>query len=175
MALAFLRRWFNRTGTHIGEVTPHGEDPIGGEEQFQMGLKFADGVGVDRDYAQAAHWYAQAAEQNHGLAQLKLAMLYGHGQGVARDEQKCLLWLTRSANLGDAVAQYRLGVQQHLACREDQSPAASETRIEALKWVQLSAAQGCRGAASACEFVSLDMTREEVAEGGRRAAAFIAG
>jgi len=41
--------------------------------------------------------------------------------------------------------------------------------------VRLSAAQGCRGAESACEFVALGMTREEVSEGGRRAAAFVAG
>ncbi len=175
MALSFLRRWFNRTGTHIGEVTPHCEDPVGAEEQFLMGLKFAEGQGMTQDYEQAAHWYAQAAEQNHGLAQLKLAMLYGQGQGVARDQQKYLLWLTRSAKLGNAVAQYRLGVQQHLACRAGRTAAASEARVEALKWVQLSAAQGCRGAESACEFVSLAMTREEVVEGGRRATAFIVG
>jgi TPR repeat protein len=83
--------------------------------------------------------------------------------------------MTRAAKLGDAAAQYKLGVQQHLACRENRRGTVSGARIEALKWVRLSAAQGYRGAASACEFVALPMTREEVAEGGRRVAAFVAG
>jgi hypothetical protein len=85
------------------------------------------------------------------------------------------MWLTRASNLGNAAAQYRLGVQQHLACRAGRAESAVEGRIEALKWVRLSAARGYRGAESACEFVALGMTREEVAEGGRRAAAFVAG
>jgi TPR repeat protein len=106
---------------------------------------------------------------------LNLAMLYGQGQGVARDKQKSLLWLTRSAKQGNATAQYQLGVQQHLACRKDSSAAVTEVRIEALKWVQLSATQGCRHADIACEFIALGMTREVVAESGRRAAAFIVG
>jgi TPR repeat protein len=129
---------------------------------------------VAQDYKQAAQWYAQAAEQNHSLAQLSLATLYGQGRGVARDQAKSLMWLAKAANLGNAAAQYRLGVQQHLLCREDSSGTAAEGRIEALKWVRLSAAQGCPGAEGACEFVALAMTREEVAEGGRRVAAFVA-
>jgi hypothetical protein len=46
--------------------------------------------------------------------------------------------------------------------------------MEALKWLRLSAAQGYRGAESACEFVTLAMTRDQVSEGGRRATAFVA-
>jgi len=41
--------------------------------------------------------------------------------------------------------------------------------------VRLSAAQGHRDARSACEFVALGMTREEVAESVKRAAGFVAG
>jgi TPR repeat protein len=107
------------------------------------------------------------------LAQLNLAALYQRGQGVTRDEAKALAWLTKAANLGNAAAQYRLGVQEHLACRTAVAASAVEGRIEALKWVRLSSAQGYRAAESACEFVALAMTREEVAEGGRRAAAFL--
>ena len=157
------------------EVTARREDPLGAEEQYLRGVEFAGGQGVSQDYAQAAHWFAQAAEQNHTQAQLNLATLYGQGLGVVRDQAKSLLWLTRAAKLGNAAAQYRLGVRQHLAGRVGQTAAAPENRIEALKWVRLSAAQGYHGAENACQFVALGMTREEVAEGGRRAAAFVAG
>ena len=53
-------------------------------------------------------------------------------------------------------------------------PEASECRIEAFKWLALAVAQGHRGSESAREFVALNMTREEVAEGGRRAMTFTA-
>jgi hypothetical protein len=173
MAFSF-RPWFNRLDTRSSAVAPKLTAPVGAEEQFLTGLRFAGGEGVVQDFAMAAHWYGQAAEQNHSLAQLNLATLYAQGTGIERDEAKSLLWLTRSANLGNSAAQYQLGVRQHLACRNSKNGAALETRIEALKWVRLSAAQGQRGAENACEFVALGMTREEVAEAGRRVAAFVA-
>lgn len=139
------------------------------------GLNFASGQGGAQNYVQAAQCYTEAAEQGHSRAQLNLATLYEHGQGVARDQGKALTWLTKAASLGNADAQYRLGVQQHLACRTGGPGLAVEGRIEALKWVRLSASQGCHGAVDACEFVALGMTREEVAESERRAAAFVPG
>lgn len=139
------------------------------------GLNFASGQGGAQNYVQAAQCYTEVAEQGHSRAQLNLATLYEHGQGVARDQGKALTWLTKAASLGNADAQYRLGVQQHLACRTGGPGLAVEGRIEALKWVRLSASQGCHGAVDACEFVALGMTREEVAESERRAAAFVPG
>ena len=175
MALSSLRRWFSRSQTPVAEVTPRHEEPIGAEEQYLRGVEFADGLGVPQNYAQAAQWFARAAEQNHAQAQLNLATLYRQGQGVNRDPAMSLQWLTRAAKLGNAAAQYRLGVQQHLAGRVGRATAAPETRIEALMWVRLSAAQGHQGAESACQFVTSGMSWEEVAEGGRRAAAFVVG
>ena len=175
MSFSSLRRWFSAADRPSGEVTSNWPGPPGAQAQFLSGLKYASGEGVAQDYTQAAQCYSQAAEHDHSLAQLHLAMLYGQSKGVARDEAKSLMWLTKAANLGNAAAQYRLGVQQHLACRTGRAGSAVEGRIEALKWVRLSAAQRHRGAEGACEFVALSMTREEVAESARRAAAFVPG
>ena len=175
MSFSSLRRWFSRADRPREEVTSNSPGPPGAEAQFVSGLKFATGEGVSQDYTQAAQCYSQAAEQDHSLAQLHLAMLYWQGQGVARDEAKSLMWMTKAAKLGNAEAQYRLGVQQHLLFREGSNGTAAEGRIEALKWVRLSAAQSYRGAETACEFVALGMTRDEVAEAARRAAAFVVG
>jgi TPR repeat protein len=174
MAFSFLDRWFNRALTPSEETAPNSQDLVGAEEQFQRGLEFANGEVVPVNYAQAAHWYAKAAEQHHSLAQLSLAAMYGQGRGLSRDETKSRMWLVRAANLGNAAAQYRVGVQQHLACRDELAEKLTERRIEALKWVRLSAAQGYPGAETACEYVALGMTCKEVAEGGRRATSFVA-
>jgi len=173
MSFSSLRRWVNRSTLSSAEIAPSLSSRAGAEAQFLSGLNFASGQGVAQDYVRAAQCYTAAAEQGHSRAQLNLATLYEHGQGVTRDEARALTWLTRAASLGNADAQYRLGVQQHLACRTGRPGPAVASRIEALKWVQLSASQGCRGAESACEFVALGMTREEVAESGRRVAAFM--
>jgi uncharacterized protein len=174
MSFFSLRRWVNHSRASTAEPTPDWS-PAPSEAQFLKGLSFASGQGVAQDYIQAARCYREAAEQGHSGAQLNLAALYEHGQGVARDQAKAMTCLTNAANLGNADAQYRLGVQQYLACRTGSAGSAVEGRIEALKWVRLSASQGCRAALGACEYVALGMTREEVAESERRVAAFAPG
>jgi TPR repeat protein len=172
MSLSFLFQWFGQQKRLAAETFTGCASSGDAEAQFQLGLKLASGQGDAQNYPEAAQWYVKAAAQNHALAQFNLAMMYAQGQGVPRDEARSLAWLTRSAELGDAGAQYRLGIQQHRACQGQPSGRTATTRVEALKWVKLSAAQGYRGADSACEFVALEMTREEVAESGRRTAAF---
>jgi TPR repeat protein len=172
MALSFLRRRIPQTETAAVETTQARGPSAEAEALFRRGVGFASGQGQAQDYAQAAECYGQAAEQNHGLAQFNLAVMYAQGQGVLRDAAKSLVWMTRAAEGGDAGAQFKLGVQRHLACRGARMEGVSESRIEALKWVRLAAAQGYRGAEGACEYMALGMTREEVAEGGRRVQAF---
>jgi TPR repeat protein len=172
MDTPFFRRWFSRpqkpavvtTETRAG----HGD----AEAQFSLGVKFA-GEGVEQDYAQAAHWYLKAADQSHSLAQFNLAIMYATGQGVPRDESKSMGWMQKAADLGDAGAQYQLGMKHHRASLDGRPEAAPESRIQAYKWLQLAAAQGYRGSEAAWAFVALSMTRADVADGGRRIAAFV--
>ena len=108
----------------------------------------------------------------HSLAQFNLGIMYGSGQGVPRDEDKARVWMQKAADLGDAGAQYNIGMRHHRASLDGLPEAAPESRIQAYKWLQLSAAQGYRGSEAAWAFVALTMTREDVADGGRRVAAF---
>ena len=78
------------------------------------------------------------------------------------------------ANQGDAAAQFNLGMRCHRAGVWGLQQDASESKIEAYKWLQLAAAQGYKGSTEACDRVTLGMTREEVTEGDQGASAFIA-
>ncbi len=170
-----FRRLFSRPQKPAVETTETTETRAGdgdAEAQFNLGLQFAQ-PGAAQDYAQAAHWYLKAADQSHSLAQFNLGIMYGVGQGVARDEAKAIGWMRKAADLGDAGAQYHLGTKLHRASLDGLPEAAPESRIQAYKWLQLAAAQGYRGSAAACAFVALSMTREDVADGGRRVAAFV--
>lgn len=174
MATPFFRRLFSRSDSEEPAVETteikagHGDAAA----QFSLGVKFAR-EGATQDYPQAAQWYLKAADQSHTLAQFNLAIMYASGQGVVRDEVKSMCWMQKAADQGDAGAQYHLGIKLHRASLVGLPETAPESRIEAYKWLQLSAAQGYRNSEAAWAFVALNMTREDVADGCRRIAAFV--
>jgi TPR repeat protein len=144
------------------------------EAQFGLGLKYATAAGPARDYPRAAYWYRKAAEQDHAMAQLNLGLMYAEGQGVAKDEAQAFSWIRKGAERGDAGAQFHLGTRCHRASMTGSLVTAGESRIEAFKWFNLSASQGYKNSDASCERMAISMTRDEVTEGNRRVAAFVA-
>lgn len=78
--------------------------------QFSLATMYADGVGVERDLKQAAHWYGKAAAEGNVQAIYNLALMYSDGRGVAKDDQKAAFWYRKAAYFGFAEAQYNLAV-----------------------------------------------------------------
>lgn len=171
---SWYRKLFGRAPTPDLLTTRAQADHGDAEAQFSLGLKYANGEGGGPDYAQAAGWYLKAADQSHSLAQFNLGVMYAEGQGVPRDDAKAVVWFQKAATLGDAGAQFHLGLRLHRTSLGGLPMNALESRIEAYKWLHLAAAQGYKDSAAACESVTLTMTREDVADGNHRAAAFVA-
>jgi TPR repeat protein len=167
-----FRRWFRRSQSPVLKASEADADRGDANAQFSLGLKCAKGQGAAPDYAQAAYWYLKAANQNHSLAQFNLGVMYAKGQGMSRDIAKSMMWIQKAAQLGHAGAQYNLGISYHRASLNQSPENAHESRIEAYKWFQLAAAQGYQGSETAWRFVTLSMTREDVADGNRRVVAF---
>lgn len=157
-------------------MVPFDVDYTNADVQFSLGLKFANGAGAGAvpDYAQAADWYRKAAAQNHSLAQFNLGIMYANGQGVVRDDAQSLVWFGRAANLGDAGAQYNMGRFCQRASMDGLPANAPESRIEAYKWFQLSAAQGYKNSEGAYATLTFKMSRADVAEANERVALFSA-
>ena len=172
MEKSWYRKMFSRPQKPDQEATPPNADFGDAEVQFSMGLKFANGEAATRDYAQAAEWYHKAADQSHSLAQFNLGMMYAQGQGVTRDAAQSVRWFGRAAQLGDAGAQFNLGESCHRASLQGERKDAPESRIEAYKWYRLAAAQGYEDSETAYTTLTLNMTREDVADGNRRVAEF---
>ncbi len=147
-----------------------------GNPAAQFGLAFSFAAGPTHDYDQALHWYFKAADQNHRLAQFNLGQMFAQGQGTERNDSTAVMWIRRAANGGDAGAQFDLGNRCGRSTIDgtDQDQLASEARIESYKWYTLAAAQGYRNAVDRSDSATLRMTREEVTEGNRRVAAFVA-
>ena len=79
--------------------------------QFNLGLCYESGKGVDRDLARAAECYKTASAQDQAGAMYNLALFYMEGLGgLAKDPEHALELLKRAAENGLCKAQSFLGL-----------------------------------------------------------------
>ena len=74
------------------------------EAQFNLGVMYDQGAGVDRSLEKAADWYRKAAEQGFIDAQTNMGIMYFDGQGVPRDHNEASRWFQLAAGQGDTEA-----------------------------------------------------------------------
>jgi TPR repeat protein len=77
--------------------------------QYEVGLMYANGIGVVQDLEQAIHWVRQAAEKGYSPAQYLLGTRYATGVAVEKDEHQALDWFRRAADQQHPRALYKLG------------------------------------------------------------------
>ena len=103
--------------------------------QYNLGVMYANGEGVEQDDAEAVKWYRCAVEQGNTNAYASLGWMYDNGLGVVQDYTEAVKWYHRAAEQGHAVAQNNLGVMYANGEGVDQDDA------EAAKWYRLAAEQ----------------------------------
>jgi hypothetical protein len=69
--------------------------------QFQVGVIYEQGIGVEQNQSIAAHWFEESARQGFVDAQYNIAIMYAAGRGVAADEGLAMMWLSRAAKQKD--------------------------------------------------------------------------
>jgi TPR repeat protein len=69
---------------------------------------YNSGMGVPRDYLEAAKWAQRAAEQGYARAQTDLGFLYEQGRGVSLDYVSAYMWYESAAAGGDERARGRI-------------------------------------------------------------------
>ncbi|MHA1559364.1 MAG: peptidoglycan-binding protein, partial [Alphaproteobacteria bacterium] len=77
---------------------------------YEVGARYADGLGVARDLAEAAIWLERAAEAGLAVAQHRLAAMYEAGLGVPEDRSTALQWYGTAAEQGNILAMHNVGV-----------------------------------------------------------------
>jgi uncharacterized protein len=107
------------------------------KSQEIVGNMYADGLGVDEDYATAAKWYQRAADQGYGPAMADLGDLYFYGNGVDQNQTTAVKWYRRGAERGDPESEYDYGLIFH-----DGSAGQKQNFDAAMKWFLRAAAQG---------------------------------
>jgi len=120
--LAGARGFFKR-GAEAGDA----------DAAYAMGEMSKHGKGAEKNDAEAARWFADAAKQDHSGALVELAIIKFN---VEHDPAAAAELLRKSAKLGNAVAQNRLA---YLLARGDGAP---RDLAEAEKLRDLARAQG---------------------------------
>jgi TPR repeat protein len=108
--------------------------------QSNLGIAYAEGMGVPEDDAAAAKLYTRAAEQGDAQAQSNLGNMYDNGNGVSENDATAAKWYTKAAEQGNVDAQYNLGNLYRFGDGVAQNDAT------ALKWYTKAAEQGAAGA-----------------------------
>ncbi|OGW23487.1 MAG: hypothetical protein A3K09_05680 [Nitrospinae bacterium RIFCSPLOWO2_12_FULL_47_7] len=69
--------------------------------QFNLGVMYTNGQGVQQDHAEAVRWFLMAAMQGYVNAQRNLGAMYTMGRGVRQDYVQGYFWSELSAAQGD--------------------------------------------------------------------------
>lgn len=72
--------------------------------QFELGLLYGLGLGVQQDYSRALEWYKVSAQQNCPPAQCNLGYMYDTGRGIPQDYVSAYAWYSIAAAGGEATA-----------------------------------------------------------------------
>ncbi len=81
------------------------------EAQHDLAALYTAGQGgVKTDFARAAQWFEEAANNGVANARYNLGVLYHQGLGVTQDTSKALNWYKAAAGQNHPEAQYNLGI-----------------------------------------------------------------
>jgi hypothetical protein len=154
------RKWYEKGIESFRQAAMQGDR----NAQLSLARCYEDGQGVEKNPTEAQKWHEKAAGQGQDDAQLALGFLFDQKD----DFKSAYYWYRRSAEQGNAIA------QNNLAILYSQGKGIPTNFVEAYKWCNLAAAQGNETSLRHREFIAKKMTREQIAEGQRRAEGFIA-
>ena len=101
----------------------------------ELGLKYYEGIGVEKDYSKSAKYFLEAAKLGNRPAEHNIGTAYYDGKGVDQDYTKALEWYLKAAEKKNPTSQYMVGIiyQEGLGVTQDIE--------EAKKWYLMSAEQ----------------------------------
>jgi localization factor PodJL len=161
---------------------------------FAIAVNYTEGAGSTPDLAEAAKYYAKAAEAGLAPAQYRLGSLYEKGRGVEKNLETARDWYRRAAEQGNAKASHNLAVlyaegfsgspefpdaaywfkkaanfgladsQYNLGILYARGLGLEKNLVESYKWFALAARQGDRDAGNKRDELANMLSKEELAE-----------
>jgi TPR repeat protein len=106
------------------------------DAQFQLGVMYGNGHGVEKDPVKATQWFDKAIAGLDPGAPFNIGVMYHEGQGLPKDYAMAAQWFRKSAERGDGEAQF------NLALMYDQGRGVPKDLAEAAKWYLKAADSG---------------------------------
>lgn len=101
------------------------------EAQHDLAALYTAGQGgVKTDFARAAQWFEEAANNGVANARYNLGVLYHQGLGVSQDTNKALNWYKAAAAQNHPEAQYNLGIAYIEGVGTSYSPEKAAANFE---------------------------------------------
>jgi len=125
---------------------------------------YANGLGVEQDFAEALAIYQQAAEQNNAQAMLNLGMLYVNAQGTPQDLEAAVSNFRAAATLGYAPAQANLAIMY-----ANGLGVPMPSLVDAYMWAQLAAEQNNQQAQAYLQDLESRLSSEQIVEAMEKA------
>lgn len=106
------------------------------EAQFELGKKYYEGLGVEKNYSLSIELFRKAAVQNHPRAQNAMGVMHKNGFGVEKNSNVAVDWFRQAAEQNYPAAQNNLGLMYEFG------EGIEQDYIEAVDWYRRSAEQG---------------------------------
>lgn len=144
--------------------------------QYNLGVMYYTGQGVEQSYETAFHWLSQAADQGHLNSMFNLATMYYNGQGVnpALMQMWPLSLISRRQNLRQAAAWYQeaaeyehAGAQYNLATMYEAGEGVEQDLAQAYVWARLARDNEASGAAELVNRIQATMTPTQLDQAQR--------
>ena len=126
--------------------------------QFNLGVMYLAGHGVQQDDAAAALWFRKAADQGDAVAEFQLGNQYAFGKGVPQDYSEAMAWFRKASEQGHRKATLFLGIMY------GEGRGVPQDYVRAHMWFGLSAAQGEQRAVKGLEMIEQRMTPAQINE-----------
>lgn len=174
LAIAFLGSAYSRADYEQGVnaafegdyATAYREFSIAAEEglalaQYNLGILFFTGQGVERDADAAYRWTAAAAAQGHIAAQFNLATLLITGEGTAKDVESAVEWYSQAAKAGHPEA------ASELASLYSEGSDVDRDRITAHAWAEYAVLNKAEGGAALLKSIERKLDAAELSAARR--------
>lgn len=81
------------------------------EAQYNLGILYMKGLGVEKDLKAAFNWYKRSAKNGNTDAMYNLGIMYNKGKVIYRSPKDATKWWKKAAELGNAAAQFNIAVE----------------------------------------------------------------
>ncbi len=133
------------------------------KSQLEIGLAYANGdKGLVRNKSEAAKWIRLSAKQGNPDAELYVGSMYAVGESVPKDSAEAAKWYRKAAEQGQRDAAQLLGSAYVLG------DGVGKDMVEAHVWLDLAGQLGNDQAKEMVADIEKIMTREQIAEAGKR-------